>query len=146
MDYDDNFGADWDGLHDHLRDVPCEDFFKFGASTAASEFCDWVQVVTDVYIPHSKYKVKAHSSPWFSAATIIHRNHFFRLYQQNKSSETKEKLRQASSPCKRLLEATKLTYAKKTKEAISSRGFYPSTFVYSRFFPKIEFFYCLLSQ
>ena len=22
-------------------------------------------------------------------------------------------------------------------------GFYPSTFVYSRFFPKIEFFYCL---
>ena len=33
--------ADWDGLHDHLRDVPWEDIFKLGAS-AASEFCEWV--------------------------------------------------------------------------------------------------------
>ena len=31
--------ADWDGLRDHLRDVPWEDIFKLGASTAASEFC-----------------------------------------------------------------------------------------------------------
>ena len=30
--------ADWDGLHDHLRDVPWEDIFKLGASAAASEF------------------------------------------------------------------------------------------------------------
>ena len=30
--------ADWDGLRDHLRDVPC--FFKLSASSAASEFCD----------------------------------------------------------------------------------------------------------
>ena len=29
--------ADWDGLRDHLRDVPWEDIFKLGASTAASE-------------------------------------------------------------------------------------------------------------
>ena len=28
--------ADWDGLRDHLRDVPWEDIFKLGASTAAS--------------------------------------------------------------------------------------------------------------
>ena len=34
--------ADWDGLHDHLRDVPWEDIFKLGASAAASEFCEWV--------------------------------------------------------------------------------------------------------
>ena len=33
--------ADWDGLGDHLRDVPWEDIFKLGASAAASEFCDW---------------------------------------------------------------------------------------------------------
>ena len=46
--------ADWDGLRDHLRDVPWEDTFKFGASAAASEFCEWVQVETDVYIPHRK--------------------------------------------------------------------------------------------
>ena len=31
--------ADWDGLRDHLRDVPWEDIFKLGASAAASEFC-----------------------------------------------------------------------------------------------------------
>ena len=32
--------ADWDGLHDHLRDVPWEDIFKLGASAAASQFCE----------------------------------------------------------------------------------------------------------
>ena len=72
--------ADWDGLRDHLRDVPWEDIFKLGASAAASEFCEWVQVGIDVYIPHRKYQVKPHSSPWFSAAcgaAIVHRNHFF---------------------------------------------------------------------
>ena len=26
----------WDGLHDHLRDVPWEDIFKLGATAAAS--------------------------------------------------------------------------------------------------------------
>ena len=31
--------ADWDGLCDHLRDVPWEDIFKLSASAAASEFC-----------------------------------------------------------------------------------------------------------
>ena len=72
--------ADWDGLRDHLRDVPWEDIFKLGASAAASEFCEWVQVGIDVYTPHRKYQVKPHSSPWFSAAftaAIVHRNHIF---------------------------------------------------------------------
>ena len=32
--------ADWDGLCDHLRDVPWENIFKLGASAAASEFCE----------------------------------------------------------------------------------------------------------
>ena len=36
------------GLHDHLRGVPWEDIFKLSASAAASEFCEWVQVETDV--------------------------------------------------------------------------------------------------
>ena len=48
---------DWDGLHDHLRDVSWEDIFKLGASAAASEFCEWVQAGIDVYIPHRKYQV-----------------------------------------------------------------------------------------
>ena len=55
--------ADWDGLHDHFRVVPWEEATKLAASTAASEFCEWVQVGTDVYIPHHKYQVKPHSSP-----------------------------------------------------------------------------------
>ena len=84
--------ADWDGLRDHLRDVPWKNIFKLGASTAASEFCEWVQVGIDVHIPHRKCQVKPHSSQWFSAAcaaAIVHRNNFFRLYQQNKSLNLK---------------------------------------------------------
>ena len=72
--------ADWDGLHDPLRDVLWEDIFKLSASATASEFCEWVQVGIDVYMPHSKYQVKSHSSPWFSAVfavAIVHRSHFF---------------------------------------------------------------------
>ena len=87
--------SDWDGLHDHLRDVPWEDIFKLNTSTAASEFCERVQVRIHVYIPHRKYQVKPHSSPWFSAAcaaAINHRNHFCCLYQQNNSSESKVQL------------------------------------------------------
>ena len=58
--------ADWDGLRDHFRDVPWEDIFKLGASAAAGEVCESVQVGIYVYIPHWKYQVNPHSSPWFS--------------------------------------------------------------------------------
>ena len=115
--------ADWDGLRDHLRDVPWEDIFKLGASATASEFCECVHLGTGLYIPHRKYQVKPHSSPWFSAAcaaAIVHSNHFFRLQQREKSS--KVKFRQAGNRCKRLLEAAKLAYANKTKESITSRN------------------------
>ena len=123
--------ADWDGFHDHLRDVPWEDVFKLGASAAASEFCEWVQVGIDVYISQRKYQVKPHSSPWFSAACaagIVHRNHFFRLYQREKSSDSKVKFRQASNLCKRVLEAAKLASANKTKESITSQKLGASDF------------------
>ena len=83
-----------------------------------------VQVGIDVCITHRKYQVKPHSSPWLSAAcaaAIVDRNHFFRLYQQNKPSESKVKFRQASNHCKRVLEAAKLEYATKTKESITSQ-------------------------
>ena len=116
--------ADWDGFHDHLRDVPWEDISKLSASADASEFCEWVQVGIDVHIPHRKYQVKCHSSPWFSAvctAAIVHRNCFFCLYQKDKSSESKVKFRQGSNCCKRVLEAAKLVYANKTKESITSQ-------------------------
>ena len=55
------------------------------------------------------------------AAAIAQRNHFFCLYQDNDSSEFKAKFRQASNCCKRVLEATKLVYAYKTKESINSQ-------------------------
>ena len=89
--------CDWDGVRDYLRDVLWEDIFKLSASAATSEFCEWVQVGIDVYIPYRKYQVKPHSSPWFSAAcavAIVHRNHFFRLYQHNKSFQSNRKFRQ----------------------------------------------------
>ena len=77
----DYYCADWVGLRDHLRDVRWEDIFKLSsASAAASEFCEWGWVGIDVYIPHRKYQVKPHSSPWFSAAfaaAIVHRYQFF---------------------------------------------------------------------
>ena len=40
----DYFCVDWDGLQDHLRDVPWEDIFKLGASAAASGFCEWFRL------------------------------------------------------------------------------------------------------
>ena len=70
-----------------------------GASAAANEFCEWVQVGINVHIPYHKYQVKPNSSSWFSAAcaaAINHRNPLFQLYKQNKS-ESKVKFRQAGN-------------------------------------------------
>ena len=107
-----------------------EDIFKLSAYAAASEFCEWVQVGTDVYILHCKYQVKSQSSLRFSAAcaaAIVQSNHLFRLCQENKS-QSKVKLRQASNRCKRVLEAVKLAHANNTKsitsEKIGSRDFW----------------------
>ena len=85
----------------------------------------WVQVGIDVYTPNRKYQVKPHSSLWFSAAcaaAIVHRNHFFRLYQKDKFCISKVKFRQASNHCKRVLEAAKLAYANKTKKSSRELG------------------------
>ena len=61
-----------------------------------------------INIPHHRYQVKFHLSPWFLAAcaAIVHINHLF-IYQQNKSSESKVKLRQANNCCRKVLQATK---------------------------------------
>ena len=48
--------ADWDGLCDHLRDLPWEDMFKLTASASATtEFWERIQVGIDKYIPHHNY-------------------------------------------------------------------------------------------
>ena len=76
----DHSRVDWDGICDHLRNLPWENIFKLSATAAASEFCECVKIGIVVYIPHRKYRAKPHSSPWFStacAAAIVYRNHFF---------------------------------------------------------------------
>ena len=61
--------ADWNDLHDHLRDVQVRiQVHRVGSV--------WI----DVYISHLKYQVKPYPSPWFSAAcavAIVHRSHFY---------------------------------------------------------------------
>ena len=109
--------ADWGSFHDYLRNV-----FKITAS-AASEFSDMVQVGIDVYIPHWKYQVKPHSSPWFSAAcaaAIVHRNYFFRLYQKDKSSDSKIKFRRLEIVAKGFLKLPNLHML--IKQSITSQS------------------------
>ena len=84
----------------------------------------WVQAGIDPYIPHRRYQVKPHSSPWFliaRAAAIAHRNHLFLFYQQNKSSASKLEFRKPTNCCKEVFEATKFVYFNKTKEAFTSK-------------------------
>ena len=117
--------SDWNSLRDHLRDVPWNDILKSSASTA-SKFCVWVQVETDACIPHRKYQVKPHSSPWFlavCATTIFDRNHFFLLVPTEKSPESKVKFRLASHCYEDVLGVAKLEHATKTKESITSQKF-----------------------
>ena len=87
----DYFRTDQDGLYDRLRDVLCKDIFKLSASAAASEFCEWVQVGIDVYIPLHLHRFQLLVLlPLFVEIT------FFQ-YQKGKSSESKVKFRQASN-------------------------------------------------
>ena len=50
------------------------------------------------------------------------------MYQNNKSSDSKVKFRQASNRCKKALEAAKLAYANKTKESTTSQKLGPCDF------------------
>ena len=68
--------------------------FKLSAFAAASEFCEWVQVGIDVYIPHRKYQVKPHYLHGFQLLvllSLVHRNHFFCLHQMDKPSDSRVK-------------------------------------------------------
>ena len=62
--------ADLDGLPDHLRDNPWENIFKLDVSTAA-EFCEWVQVKIDVYIPKCKDWFKSYSFHGFKLLVLL---------------------------------------------------------------------------
>ena len=107
-----------------MIDGPWKDIFKLSASAAASDFCEWLQVGSDVCILYRKYQFKPHPFPWFSdscAAAIVYRSYLIRLYQQNISSESKVRFRLASNHCKWVFEAAKLAYDTKTKEPIFSQ-------------------------
>ena len=72
--------ADWESLHHHWEMFHGRISLNSVLLLLRKKFCEWIQVGIDVYIPHRKYQVKSHSSPWFSAAcaaAIVHRNHFF---------------------------------------------------------------------
>ena len=105
--------ADWDSLWNYLRDVPWEDVFKLGGPSA--KFCEWIQFRSDI---DCRYKVKPHTSVWFSAAfaaTMVQKSHFLYFPQHNKSSAFKVKFRQSSNCCKKVSEVTNLVLQIKQK-------------------------------
>ena len=55
------------------------------------------------------------------AAAIVHRNQFFCVYRNDKSSDAKVNFRQATNHYKRVLEAAKPACANNTKESITSQ-------------------------
>ena len=101
--------ANQDGVPNNMRVVPCEDVLKLGASFIGTEFCMLVQVAIDLYILHHKHQDKINLSHCFQLFVLL----------SKKSSGSKVKLRQASNPCKRALEAAKLAYAINREKAIT---------------------------
>ena len=107
-----------------MRDVLWEDIFKFSGSTAASEFCEWVQFGIKMHISLivSIRSGLTHLHDFACAAGMSFCCLYHRMnLQQNKSSKSKGNFRQASNHCKRVLDAAKLAYANKTKESITSQ-------------------------
>ena len=86
-------------------------------------------------------------NPLTAQKIIVHRNHFFHLYQREISSDSKVKFRQAINRCKRVLEAAKLVYANKTKESLTSQNLALGTFgeLLIVFSAKINLLYLLYS-
>ena len=113
--------ADWDGLCDHLKDVPWEDIFKLSASTVnfvrgfRLEFM-YISLIKSI----RSNLTHLHGFQQLELLPQLIETFFFCLYQHNKS-ESKVKFKQASNCCRRFLEAAKLTYATKTKEFITSQ-------------------------
>ena len=103
-----------------------------------------------VYIPYHKYQVRPHASPWFSAdcaVAIDHRNHFFRLYQQNKSLESKAKLRRLVIVVKEFLKHPNLHMLRKQKSSSLPRKLALGTFgiLLTGFSSKVNLLYLLYS-
>ena len=116
--------ADWDGFRDFIRDVPWSSIFQRNVSFAAGEVSEWLQIGIDTFVPHRKFQVKPHSPPWFNpacASAIAHRNHYFHIYQKEKTDEAKSSFRTASNNCRRVIERAKSQYAENTQKSIATQ-------------------------
>ena len=116
--------ADWDGFHDHLRDVPWEHTLSLVLLLLLVNFVSGFGLELMYISVRENIRSSLTHLHGFSAAcaaAIVHRNHFFHLYQKDKSSDSKVKFRRASDHCKRVLQSAKLAYANKTKESIISQ-------------------------
>ena len=114
--------ADWDSLRDHLKGVPWEDIFKLVLLLLLVNFVtgfrlELMYISLIKSIRSSLSHLHAFQLLVLLPYSIVHRNHFLRLYQKDKSFNCKVKFRQASNPYKRVLEAAKLVYASKTKDS-----------------------------
>ena len=83
--------AEWEGICDHLRDVPWEDIFTLDASDVLVNFRSGFLV--HVYIPHCKCDVMPHSFLLFSAACADSLFHMKTIASVTKS------LHQGRGPC-----------------------------------------------
>ena len=105
--------AEWDSLHDHLRDVLCEDISKLSAS-AAGAFCEWIQVGIDVYIHHCMVSIRSNLTRLHVFQQLVLLPWFIEI-------KSKLKFRQISTCYKRVLEAAKLLCTTKVKESLISQ-------------------------
>ena len=116
--------GDWGSFRDFLRDVPWPDVFKLDGEKCAEEVASWIKAGIDAFIPYRKFQQKPHSSPWFSpacAAAIAHRNHFYKVFQREKSVVSKRQFRQAANECKRVIDSAKTQYVQQTQERIAAQ-------------------------
>ena len=103
--------------------MPWLDIFKYDATYTAKEIAEWVEISIDCYIPHRKFQLKPHSTPWSTlcAAAIAHRNHYFYQYHQNAAPENKKLFCDSCNHCKRVLKDAISNYALKTCRSVLSQ-------------------------
>ena len=87
--------ADWDGLRNHLRYIQGRISLNSMLLLLLLNFVSGFRLEL-IYISLRSSHTHLHDFSAACAAAIVHRNHFFRLYQQNRSFESKIKFRYAS--------------------------------------------------
>ena len=113
--------ADWDSFRTFVADTPRSFIFNNHPTKVASLVSERISEGIDLFIPHKKYQQKPASQPWFTpgcAAAIVHRNHYFRRYNNHRNPETKADFRQSSNRCSRILKQAKESYKSSVKTRI----------------------------